>query len=69
MPQPRYENRRSEPFRAAQDARNMQETLDGINMLVGQLRHDPYDQRRPNVGHAKPKVMPDLFDGSTLVSV
>ena len=63
VPQPRYENRRGEPFRAAQDARNMQETLDGINMLVGQLRHDPYDQRRPNAGHAKPKVMPDLFDG------
>ena len=33
-------------------------------MLVGQIRHDPYDQRRPTIGHAKQKVMHDLFDGT-----
>ena len=45
-------------------ATNIQDTLDGINVLVGQLRnHNYHDARRVNPGQAKPRVMPDLFDG------
>ena len=41
----------------------LQETLNDMSLLVGQLRHDPDDQRIPNAGHAKPKFIADLSAG------